>query len=263
MGSSQSIPSRQYSNLVIPISIFHQNLTVLESVVKFFAQEKQLTLRQISEVLNRDEKNIWHIYERARARSLFLPITTIETERSIPVSVFAADIPALEAATLYLRDKQLLSYQKIADILQKNYKTIYTAYQRAKKKKLPVKRIIQFPIDILTDKLTVFESVVKHLHEEQEISLSKIAQILHRDKRNIWQIYANAKAKVPRRTVAKGATFWVPIHIFSAKLSPTEAVVLYLRAKKKLSFSEIARLLSKEYRTIWTIYDRARKKNAK
>ena len=38
---------------------------------------------------------------------------------------------------------------------------------------------------------------------------------------------------------------------------------VYMKDKLKLSFTEIARLLKRDYKTIWTSYNQAKKKNAK
>lgn len=53
---------------------------------------------------------------------------------SIPVSVFNEKLGMLEAASLYLKDELDLSFNDIAKLLKRDYKTIWTSYRQAKKK---------------------------------------------------------------------------------------------------------------------------------
>lgn len=53
----------------------------------------------------------------------------------------------------------------------------------------------------------------------------------------------------------------VPVSIFSTKLSPSEALCRYLKENRNLSFHEIAVLLNRDDRSIWTSYSRSSKKD--
>ncbi|RMD57871.1 hypothetical protein D6825_02730 [Candidatus Woesearchaeota archaeon] len=52
----------------------------------------------------------------------------------------------------------------------------------------------------------------------------------------------------------------VPASIFSNKLSPAEALIKYLKENKGLKNSEIARMLNRDQRGIWSTNKRAQKK---
>jgi hypothetical protein len=53
----------------------------------------------------------------------------------------------------------------------------------------------------------------------------------------------------------------IPSHILRDRsLSVLEIIVEYLKEKKKLTYHEIAVLLNRDDRTIWTCYNRAKKK---
>lgn len=52
----------------------------------------------------------------------------------------------------------------------------------------------------------------------------------------------------------------LPITIFSDKLGMLESACFYLKDKQKLSFTEIAKLLKRDYKTIWTSYSKSKKK---
>ena len=52
----------------------------------------------------------------------------------------------------------------------------------------------------------------------------------------------------------------LPISIFNERLGMLESASLYLKEELKFSFSQIAKLLKRDYKTIWTSYNKAKKK---
>ncbi len=58
----------------------------------------------------------------------------------------------------------------------------------------------------------------------------------------------------------QGEEITLPLSIFNDKLGMLEAASLYLKDHLRLSFSEIAKLLKRDYKTIWTSYNKAKKK---
>ena len=58
-----------------------------------------------------------------------------KTSLAIPSYIFRnRDLSVLEAITVYLHDKKGMKYAEIARLLNRNDRTIWTSYQRAKKK---------------------------------------------------------------------------------------------------------------------------------
>ena len=56
----------------------------------------------------------------------------------------------------------------------------------------------------------------------------------------------------------------IPSFIFqNRKLSVLESLVVYMKEEYEMNFHQIAMILNRDDRTIWTVYSRARKKNAK
>ena len=54
---------------LIPVSIFRkEKLSPFEAIVKYLKEEKKLNYHQIGALLNRDERNIWTVYSRARKK---------------------------------------------------------------------------------------------------------------------------------------------------------------------------------------------------
>lgn len=57
------------SNLDIPSQIFqNRSLSVLESLVKYLKEEKNLTYSEIARLLNRDDRTIWTVYARVKKK---------------------------------------------------------------------------------------------------------------------------------------------------------------------------------------------------
>jgi DNA-directed RNA polymerase specialized sigma24 family protein len=55
--------------LCIPVSIFKdERLTPFELIVKYLKEMKNLTYAEIGRQLNRDERNIWTVYQRAKKK---------------------------------------------------------------------------------------------------------------------------------------------------------------------------------------------------
>lgn len=109
------------------------------------------------------------------------------------------------------------------------------------------------------DKLSSLEAVVKYLKEELNMKYYEIARILNRNHRTIWTTYANSKRKMPERFTFKESRYFLKISIFEdRKMGVLEAIAEYLKEEYKLTYHEIAVLLNRDDRTIWTVYQRAK-----
>ncbi len=105
------------------------------------------------------------------------------------------------------------------------------------------------------------ESIVKYLKENLNIKVKKIASLLNRNDKTIWSTFSNAKRKYPEKLIEQESKVNIPISIFgSRKLSVLESIVYYLKENYELSFHEIALILKRDDRTIWTVYQKAKKK---
>lgn len=112
------------------------------------------------------------------------------------------------------------------------------------------------PIGAFSSKLSTFEVVVKYLKENSGKKYSEIARLLHRDDRTIWSTYNNSQKKHSAPLSLLGQIF-IPVFIFSTReKSVLETLVSYLKDEKNISFSEISKLLKKDYQTIYTSYRR-------
>ena len=122
-----------------------------------------------------------------------------------------------------------------------------------------INKQILIPISIFFNS-SPLESLVKYLKENLNLNFHEIARLLSRDQRTIWVTYNNINKKnIELNTKSK---LLIPIEIFSnRKLSSLENLVSYL-LNLNYSFSQISNLLNRDYRTIWTCHQRAKKKNA-
>ncbi len=121
--------------ILIP-SIFTKELSVLEAIIKFLRENKNLRYSEIAKLINRDPRSVWLTYKRA-IKKRKEPLIIDESLR-IPISIFSnkefLGLSPLQVITFYLHDHQKLSFSRISSILKKNYTTIYTSYSRAVEK---------------------------------------------------------------------------------------------------------------------------------
>lgn len=118
------------------------------------------------------------------------------------------------------------------------------------------------PLSIFSKELSCLESITKYLKENLNYTNKQIAKLTKRSEKTIWQAY-NSSKKFPKFKL-EFSKYYLPLSILSnRKFAVLESVVKYLRETLKLSYSEISKLLHRDERTIWTVYSRVKKKNAK
>ncbi|MFC1691823.1 hypothetical protein ACFL0W_06615 [Nanoarchaeota archaeon] len=135
-----------------------------------------------------------------------------------------------------------------------------------KKQKLPIKEEILIPISIFNNpSLSALETVVKFLKENKNIRGVDIAKLLKRNDKTIYTTYNKTSKKLfeqfPEQLIAE-SEFFIPVSAIADRTSaPLEALVKFLKDKLNLRFVVIAKLLNRDPRTVWTVYNR--KKNQK
>lgn len=128
-----------------------------------------------------------------------------------------------------------------------------------------VKEAYFAPIEIFkTRNLAPLETLVKYLKENLNLKFNEISKLLNRTHRAIWGAYKSSIKKQESKFIIKDQKILVPISIFSDRnFSILESLVKYLKEELNLSHHEIALILVRDDRTIWTVYSRARKKYEK
>jgi len=116
------------------------------------------------------------------------------------------------------------------------------------------------PLSTFNKKLSSLELISKYLHENENLSLIKISKLLNRSNRNIWNAYNKSKKKSPKKLVVKESPL-LPVSVLrNLDFTLLENIVSYLKEKLDFTYHEIAVLLHRDDRTIWTVYQRAKKK---
>ena len=120
------------------------------------------------------------------------------------------------------------------------------------------------PISIFeNDKLSIFEALAKYMRENLKMRFVKIASLIGRSDKTVWVTYSKAKKKMPSPFTKLSSEITVPISNFSnSDLTIFEGLVLFLK-EKDLANHEVALMLHRDDRTIWSVYDRAKKKSKK
>jgi predicted DNA-binding protein (UPF0251 family) len=124
-----------------------------------------------------------------------------------------------------------------------------------------IKENIFLPLFIFRNGLSGLEAISKYLKEIIGLRYCQIADLLNRDDRTIWDAYNSAKQKNGSRFTLEKFSFSIPLNIFNNRsLSILETLTTYLKEELNLRYCQIASLLNKDARTIWTAYNRAKKK---
>lgn len=109
--------------------------------------------------------------------------------------------------------------------------------------------------------MSALEAIVKYLRENRELRLSDIAKLISRDQRAIGVTYRFASKKMKLVIKAPASKYNLPVSIISErKMSVLESITYYLRRNYDLSYHDVAELLKRDDRTIWTVYNRALRK---
>lgn len=127
--------SKKQEELAVPIEIFsYRKLGCMESAVKFLRENRGLSYKKISELLGRSRSTIGVMYHRANQKldEHFLEFPA--SNHLIPLSQFADErYSALESVVFYLKERGV-DLSKIARMLNRDYRTIYTVYRRGKER---------------------------------------------------------------------------------------------------------------------------------
>jgi hypothetical protein len=120
---------------------------------------------------------------------------------SIPLSAFAAPLGILETIVKYLKENLDLPFHTIADILNRDDRTIWAAYNSTKRKhaeRLSTSEEQNYvPVTIFVDRhLGPLEAITFYLRNHVNLSYKEISVILHRDYCAIWLSYRNAMQKL-------------------------------------------------------------------
>lgn len=139
-----------------------------------------------------------------------MPAEVPQTERrehkeiTVPVAIFAdREISGFQAICKYLKENKSLKFSEIAVLLERDQRTVWTAYHQGKKRK-PVAfdeqnlqdSLYHIPLSIFSQrKYSVLEALVKYFREERALAPRKIAGIIGQDQRVVATVYSRVRKK--------------------------------------------------------------------
>ena len=153
----------------------------------------------------------------------------------------------------FVKNPEFLKLKLLYDKLKAKYpeKNIFNILEKK----------IFIPSSIFNKKLSSLETITKYLVENCSLSLNKIAKLTNRTNKNIWYAYNSSKRKLSAKFTIKEFGISIPVSIISnLRLSVLENIVVYLKEKFELSYHEIGAMLKRDEKTIWCVYDKAKKK---
>ncbi|MBW2970753.1 sigma-70 region 4 domain-containing protein [Candidatus Woesearchaeota archaeon] len=167
---------------------------------------------------------------------------------------------ALPAKEVFL--KELISDSDLAG-LQNRIELILKKHGLEKEVKIVVEdeNAGFLPNSIFTKKLGIAESVVKYLRENLELPNMVVGELLHKTANNVAVIYRKATQKQAARFEKLDFEHKVPFEAFSdSRYTTFEAIALFY-SQQEMSLKQIAAILHRDERTIWTTLQRARSKH--
>jgi hypothetical protein len=127
--------SNESKEIMLPLYIFRNGLSGLEAISKYLKENANLRFCEIAKLLNRDDRTIWDAYNNAKSKS-HKNSADDYSEIAIPASYLNnRSFSVLESITSFLKDEMNMRYCKIACLLGKDQRTIWTVYNRAAKKR--------------------------------------------------------------------------------------------------------------------------------
>ena len=123
------------------------------------------------------------------------------------------------------------------------------------------KKFLSIPVTIFCKELSPLECVVRFIKEAYAQNFNEIAATLNRNQATIWLTYSHSLKKKKDVSKPEDTPYWIPLSLLrDRKLSILELVSEFLKDSYNLSYHVIGQLLKRDDRTIWTVYQRAKKK---
>jgi len=123
------------------------------------------------------------------------------------------------------------------------------------------KKDLAIPVGIFANNpLSTLEAVVKYLKEILKLRFSNIGKLINRSNKTIWATYHNAIKKMPSSFGDVSSEVLIPVSIFADRqYSTLENLVRFVK-KHDYTNHEVALMLNLDDRTVWTVYDRVKRK---
>lgn len=164
--------------------------------------------------------------------------------------------------------KQEKKLQRVLRFLENHYAVspqdvLKLVRERERQKKEEESQYI--PVSLFTAApVSSLEAITLYLRDVKQLKFSAIGSLLGRNHIALSATYRAAKKKYSLKLHVREAEYQIPCTILKTrKLSVLETIAVYLKDAYKLSNNDIAKLLHKDPRTIWTVLTRAKKKGVR
>ncbi len=137
---------------------------------------------------------------------------------------------------------------------------------------------IAIPITLFEENIAPLEGIIRYLIEVEKLSFNDVAKLLNRNFKTVWATYNNSKNK---KIVFRASNIKIPIEVFLKEseseknngpnkenksnsnkgLSILESLTKYLHEEYKFTFKEISKMICRNIKTVYTVYNRAISKN--
>lgn len=124
-----------------------------------------------------------------------------KSEAEIPIELFSnKELGTMEILVKYLKENRSMKLGKIANLVKRDNRTVWSSYNSSKKK-FPLsfseyQNSVQIPVEIFANrKLSPLEALVMHLKETLDLSITKISDLLNKDYQTVWQSYNHGTEK--------------------------------------------------------------------
>ncbi|PIN73244.1 hypothetical protein COV20_03365 [Candidatus Woesearchaeota archaeon CG10_big_fil_rev_8_21_14_0_10_45_16] len=127
-------------------------------------------------------------------------VTTAKNDILIPLSIFDTPLHPAEALYKYLRENERLSNQDIAELLDRDQRSVWASYRRAKKKRpqhfLKKRERYQFNINLFRNRqFSILESIIYYLHTVHRLRTKEMARLLGSSPNSTAVLLKRAKVK--------------------------------------------------------------------
>ena len=164
---------------------------------EFFVDREKLTYSFSEQELN---NQFTEEHEAGEAPSVFYLNLRYSEEIYLPVPIFKNELTPFQAIIKYLKENLLFSNKKIASILERETRSIWSTYKAVKKAKqiAPGPTNLYIPLSLFKDKsLSAFEVLVVFL-KNKDMTYAEISRLLNKDQRTTWTVHARAKNKMAK-----------------------------------------------------------------
>jgi hypothetical protein len=127
----------EIENINLPLNIFSTELGTLETLTKYLKENLGFSFSSIAALLNRDPRTIWGAYDSAIGKHPEPFFEIPETAIELPVGMLQdRHFGMLENLVWHMHENLGMRYSRIATLIKRNDRTVWTAWMRARRKRM-------------------------------------------------------------------------------------------------------------------------------